>query len=146
MTSWTRRPTSDGAVRVNEVHTPGRLMLLTIQRERGHGFLWNLRALLIILGSVRGLMTTMVHEMPSIGSSRPNYASPTVGSSLRRDVLAHPSLRRDTKTRPGVKWPETCMNTPLQVRRVGCVVYKIRGFAKAKTGVAFAQLFDRGYS
>lgn len=46
----------------------------------------------------------------------------------------------------GVKWPETCMNSPLQVRRVGCVVYKICGFAKAKTGVAFAQLFDRGYS
>ncbi len=76
-------------------------MFLTIQRERGRGFLWNLRVLLIILGSVRGLMTTVAHAMPFIGSSRPNYASPTVGSLLRRDVLAHPSRRRDTKTRPG---------------------------------------------
>lgn len=44
-------------------------MFLTIQRERGRGFLWNLRVLLIILGSVRGLMTTVVHAMPFIGSS-----------------------------------------------------------------------------
>ncbi|MET4050311.1 hypothetical protein ABIB34_003710 [Rhodococcus sp. UYP5] len=62
-------------------------MFLTIQRERGHGFLWNLRVLLIILGSVRGLMITVVQAMPFIGSSRPNYASPIVGRCFGETYL-----------------------------------------------------------